>query len=327
MNHAEYLSFRSFFTGFPAPLRNRPLIAPAEMAARIADVFKDEAPLAILLSSGMDSASLLPFLPRGSVAYTMFNEGQPDEEGPAAAAYCERFGIPHKRIAIRLDDYVDAIDPLILSKKMPLTPAEPLVFLGARFIARDGFGTVVTGGRGDSAMGGFPRVRRNLRTKSFFKALYRSYVDPAAVLRDPATINHVIAPYLRLGGQFIDTGGFLREVALARFAHPNAVSAAGCRIVQPFTAFDVRFNRLRNWFRPKYVIEDLFVHLFGHRPPPKIGLRKPPDWLAGYAPTAGIFRDFDIGSMKYTRKFLIYALERFHVLGPAVPLPAAPDVG
>lgn len=337
-NYCEYLTFRSFYTGFPVDGSALPYVRDEDEAIeRIKQIVANADNPALLLSSGMDSAVLLPFMPKNSSAYTVYYEGIDDSEVNLAKQYCDKFSIKHVPIAINPQAYLSAIDPLMLSKKMPLSPAEPLFYLATKRACQDGFNTVLTGGVADTRFGGFTRFRKPLKSADYQRKLHKKYHDPALVLKKTHNLNHVFDQYLlpmpkgkeralkyysqqlfsrKRDRSTIDSRKFLQDVSIERFAFDNAITQAGCQHIAPFSTFLFDFDEHWNKQCPKYFIQRIYECIYGHKPPKKLALQKPTFLLNDYCPSnMDLFRnDLDMQAMKYSKKFLIFCLERFEAL-------------
>jgi len=318
--YSEYLSFRSFYTGFPV---DKAALKTLKSAFEINEFVKDrisnlDKP-ALLLSGGMDSAIMVPHLPKGAVAYTTYHEGDERFEVDLAKNYCDRFQIEHRVIEIQAKDYLNTIDKLMTNKKMPLSPAEPIFYLAAKKASEDGYYDVITGGAADARLGGFRNLRKNRSLNSFEQKLNKNYLNPRKILKQGLSIKYLLDEY-RLdkknffGNYTVDTDKFLREVGLERFAYDNAISSGGCRHIAPLADFIFNFDKAKNHKKPKYVIEEIFQSIYGQRPPKKLGIHKPISLLSDYKPESYIFRKLNWTKLKYPQKFLVYSLDRFHLL-------------
>ena len=337
-NYSEYLSFRSFFTDHPVQKSKSRVVQDAEEAidylkGRLSDL--EDA--AILLSGGMDSAILLPFMPKSTTAYTIYHDNlEEDSEVEIARKYCEKFGIKHKAIAIKPQNYLDSMDALMINKKMPLSPAEPIFYLASKVAVEDGFKRVITGAGADTCHGGFIKHRRKYTISSYIKRLARAYVSPKATLNNFSDTSHVFKDYLKPtsisdhtlrtffeslvaspGNKgLLDSRNFLRDIGFERFAYDNAITFAGAEHISPLKEIYYDFNEKKNLKRPKYFIEDIYEGIYGYLPPKKLGLQKPSFLLNDYKPSNfDLFKkDFNTKNLPYPKKFLIYSLERFEQL-------------
>lgn len=337
-NYSEYLSFRSFYTGFPISKFNpKEILNIEEAQSYLKDRLGKLSNAAILLSGGMDSAILLPFMPKNTVAYTIFHEALDEEsEVDLARSYCEKYGIKHKVVKIQPQDYIDCIDDLMINKGMPLSPAEPIFYLASKAAVADGFNTIVTGAGADTGFGGFSKDRRKYTIKGFQKRLWKSYISPKKTLNQPSTVYKVLNCYTQKTGsadrphqrmlkkinpikrkkQYIDTRRFLYEISFERFAYNNAINLAGAEHIWPLKEISYNFDEKKNQKRPKYFIRDIYQNIYGVSPPKKLGLQKPSFLLGDYQPSNfNLFKaDLNINKLPYNKKFLIYCLERFEQL-------------
>lgn len=312
---SEYLSFRSFFTGFkPTPTQLTKVATFSELANFIEHEISLADSPALLLSGGMDSAVLAPYMPRGSTAYTVYHPKIERTEVAIARSYAEKFELVHKVIEMDLDQYFEVMNGLMVAKKMPLSPAEPVLHILALHASKDGHSHVVTGGGADTKQGGFPRLRKHRWQNSYQKKLQKLYLDSSKVLQQFSDISHVLSNYVLCSpiGKIVDTKTFLREIGTERFAFENAVTQAGVSHIAPFDSCDSLLDMRMNRALPKYFIQKFYRQIYGRMPPQKFGLQKPSFALKDYHPERDEFnKEFDYEGLDYNRKFLIYSLERF----------------
>ncbi len=337
-NYSEYLSFRSFYTGYPVHSNRLKEINDVDEAkAFLADRLGNLKNSAILLSGGMDSAILLPFMPKDTIAYTIYHEQLGDDnEISIARKYCEKFGIKHKVISVDPKDYFSCMDALMTQKKMPLSPAEPIFYLASKVGVSDGFTQVVTGAGADARLGGFNKDRQKYTVKSYQKRLAKTYVKPSKALNHFANIDSVLIDYVKAAHtkqskiknllaklipsnnktKNIDTKRFLSDISYERFAYDNAIGLAGAEHISPLKEIQYNIDEDRNKKQPKYFIQDIYKDIYGYLPPKKKGLQKPSFLLKEYSPeNFDLFKqDLDINKLTYDKKFLIYCLERFEKL-------------
>jgi len=318
-NWSEYLSFRSFFSGFPVESPVLPVCRTVDeireaIATQVAGLDRP----AILLSGGMDSAVIAPFLPRGTLAYTLYHPALKVNELDLARSYCERFGLVHVPVAVDGDDYLSVVDRLMISKRMPLSPAEPLFHIAARRAVADGHATILTAGGVDGRHGGFQRLRQFIAPADFASLWQKYYLPPSRVLRVFTDIGHVLRDYVVThdGERVIDANRFMVEVGTERFAYDNAISAAGGTHLSPFSKFATEFDLQRNAVEPKYLIQDLYRQIYGVNPPKKLGMQKPTYLLSDFRLDNRdvFFETANLAEMKYQRRVLIYFLDRFITL-------------
>jgi asparagine synthetase B (glutamine-hydrolysing) len=220
-NYAEYLSFRSFYTGHPIEQQRLPHVEDAdEMVDVIKHSIGSATEPAILLSGGMDSAVLAPFMPKGATAYTIFHGKLKVNELELAESYCRKFSLKHVPIEIAPPDYLGVIDELAELKGMPLSPAEPIFYLAARRAREDGHQSVITGGGADTKLGGFPSLRTNTSTRRYERRLQSRYLSPAKVLRAGTDIQHVLSDFTYMNKKsqvVVSSRAFLRDVGVERY--------------------------------------------------------------------------------------------------------------
>ena len=337
-NYSEYLSFRSFYTGHPVQsTKLKEISSVAEAKTFLTERLGKLKNSAILLSGGMDSAILLPFMPKDTVAYTIYHEQLGDDNEIAIARkYCEKFDIKHKVIKINPKDYFDCMDTLMVNKKMPLSPAEPIFYIASKVAVNDGFEQVVTGAGADARLGGFNKDRLKYTIKSYQKRLAKTYVQPSLALKHPENIDSALTDYVKPNNskpnkirsfltnltlssnksKVVDTKRFLSDISYERFAYDNAIGLAGTKHISPLKEIYYELDEDRNKKQPKYFIQDIYKDIYGYLPPKKKGLQKPSFLLKDYSPeNFDLFKKgLDTSKLTYDKKFLIYCLERFEKL-------------
>ena len=314
-NLCEYFTFRSFYTG-QEPTATIPVLENIEdFISVIKQQIASAKNPAIMLSGGMDSAVLVPFMPKGATAYTIYHEQLSKNEIELAASYAAKFGLKHVIIPINEQNYFKHIDSLIINKRMPLSPAEPIFHIAAKKAYEDGYGSIVTGAGADAKWGGFPRLRKNVNCISYKKLLQKAYLNPDDILKKAIDVSPVFSNFLfinKRGVEVVSSRAFLRDVSVERFAYNNAIESAGCWHIAPFTSAVIRFNHKKNRVDPKYLIKDLYHQIYGKLPQKKFVLQKPTYLLKDYRPIHKFFNpSYAYESLHYNKKVLVYFAERY----------------
>ena len=314
-NLSEYFTFRSFYSGHE-PTQPPPVLDSIEEFIGVIklQIGSSNNP-AILLSGGMDSAVLVPFMPKGATAYTIYHEQLSRNEIDLAASYAAEYGLKHVIIPINEQNYFKHIDSLIINKKMPLSPAEPIFHIAAKKAFEDGYESIVTGAGADAKWGGFPKLRKNINSIAYNKLLQKSYLNPADILMKATDISDIFNNFLfvnKKGVEVVSSRAFLRDVSVERFAYNNAIVSAGCTHIAPFTSAVIRFDHKKNLLDPKCLIKDLYHQIYGKGAPKKLGLQKPTYLLKEYKPTHCLFNpDYLYDSLHYNKKVLAFFAERY----------------
>lgn len=331
--YSEYLTIRSFYTDHPVEPKDIPEVKTVEETkAVLKERLGKLEDTALLLSGGMDSAILLPFMPKSTIAYTVHhNQLDEDNEVEIARKYCEKFNIQHKVIAIEPEEYMGCMDDLMINKGMPLSPAEPIIYLASKVAVDDGFKRIVTGAGADACHGGFTELRKEFTLKGYIKRLERSYGSPKKLLNSHSDISNLLESYLkpeqptsknilhRLLNKnkiLVDTKRFLSELSVERFAFDNAINLSGAEHITPLREITYNFDEEKNMKEPKYFIQDIYRSIYDYNPPKKLGLQKPKFLLKDYQPSNfDLYKEgIRVNKLRFPQKFLIYCLERFEQL-------------
>lgn len=272
----------------------------------------------IFLSGGIDSAILAALLPEGTIAYTInFMAASGANEGERAVRYARQYNLKHKIIQVNWEDY-EEYEPLLMSmKKSPLHPVEVALYKASFTAKTDGVETIILGNGADSTFGGLDRLLSKDWTFEDFMARY-TFVNPASVLKEPASIHEVYEPYRR--GENIDYIEFLKKVHGIGViqAFNNSTRSAGISVAEPFERMKLKggldLHRIRAG-EPKYLLVDVFKELYpGITIPCKIPFARPMDeWLVNYSgPKSEVFRSgLDMSAFTGDQKYLIRCLDRF----------------
>lgn len=279
-NESLFLAFRRFFP--PRP----PALTPIDSESDIIDFLTErlkgaEGRVGILLSSGMDSAILAKFIPKGSVAYTIDYQSQYSRKSEfASAGQFVPSGVEHKRVVVERDRYFSAVDFLTEARQAPTVPHEATVYIAAQQARADGVDCLVGGFGADSRLGGFPGFYRERSFEGFKKELFRSYIDPQQVLVQPAPIDWVIHRYTTNG--MVDVQRLLTEIGTEGTSARDAIELCGLKAVLPYT--ELVYTKPFDLELPaKYLVSGVFTKLYGFDPPHgKFALWVPyEDWLGG----------------------------------------------
>ncbi len=273
--------------------------------------------LALLLSGGMDSASLAAYM-KGCDAYTFrFLGGEYQREELHRA---ERFAALNK---MRLH-YVDIdwgvvqenLPSVMRHRGAPVHSIEPQICAAARQAKADGVERMMIGDGADYVFGGMDQLlSRDWGYEEFIRRYI--YVEPSGVLRNPADVSSLFEPYRR--GDKIDFMSFMAgpNTIESYSSYKNAFETASMPYSDPYErltpAEPLDLDRIRSG-ESKYLVRELFRLKYGEEPPRKVAMPRPvDDYFRGWqGPQRPEFRrDIDLKRYDGNQRWLMYALERF----------------
>lgn len=272
---------------------------------------------ALMLSSGIDSAILAKYLPKGTLAYTLRCQA-PDalDETVAASEFAAECGLEHKIIDVSWDDYNYTSPMLMKHKGAPIHSIEPQIYKAALQAKKDGVRNLIFGENADIIFGGMDGLLSRDWLFDEFVNRYM-YLNPQKILKEGEIILEPFEKYRK--GSEIDYYGFTCEYFYneANGSYENACTTAGVKYISPFNKMildmPLDFKRIRNG-EPKYLLRELFKSLYlNHEMPPKIPMPRAVDyWLKDWK---GPERDEFIPNCTYgfdgNKKWMVYILEMF----------------
>ena len=275
-------------------------------------------PVALMLSSGMDSAILASYLPAGTQTYTLHCQADSGiDETDKAKRYADRFGLKHKVIDVYWSDFEENALTLMKQKGFPIHSIEVQVYKAAMQAKADGIRTLIFGETADIIYGGHSKLlSRDWNLEQFTQRF--SFVDVHQVLRHPMTIQDPILPHVQPDGN-VDVFGFLNdfEYDVSLGFYNNACNLAGMQFFSPYSSsrlgHPLDLDRIRNG-EGKYVIRELFQLIYPDLPiPEKTPLPRPmaqwlKDWAGPFHPE--ILPDH-IPNLTGDQKWYVYALNQF----------------
>ena len=277
-----------------------------------------DGPVALMLSSGMDSAILAAYLPEGTQCYTLHCQAESNiDETAAARLYAEKNKLKHSVIDVTWRDYEDYALPLMKQKGCPIHSIEVQVYKAALQAKQDGIRTLIFGETADIIYGGHSQLlSRDWDLEQFTKRF--SFVDVTKVLRHPQIIQDPILPHVQPDGN-VDVFGFLNafEYDVSLGFYNNACKLAQMRFFAPYSSsilgLSLDLNRIRSG-DGKYIICELFRKLYPDLPvPAKTPLPRPmTEWLKDW--TGPLHEELipdHIPDMTGDQKWYVYALNQF----------------
>ncbi len=273
--------------------------------------------IALLLSGGMDSATLATYM-KGCDAYTFRFLG--GSFGGDELRRAERFATLNNMnlhyVEINFEAVQEVLPAVMRHRGAPVHSIEPQIYLAARQAAGDGIERMVIGDGADYVFGGMDGLMARDWGYDEFIARY-TYIDPAEVLRSPAYVNDLFEPYRR--GDKIDFIPFLDgpNTIESYSSYMNAFASAAMPYTDPYEHlqrdFPFDLERIRRG-ESKYVVRELFKMRYGENPPQKVPMPRPVEsYFAGWkGPVRPEFRtDIDMERYDGNRRWLMYALEQF----------------
>lgn len=275
-------------------------------------------PVALMLSSGMDSAILASYLPEGTQTYTLHCHAESSlDETAAARFFADRNGLKHTVIDIYWDDYIRYTLPLMKRKGCPIHSIEVQVYKAALQAKADGIKTLIFGETADIIYGGHSQLLSRDWTLDEFTKRF-SFVDVTKVLHHPQIIQDPIHPHVQPDGN-VDVFGFLNafEYDVSLGFYNNACALAEMNFFSPYSSSvlgePLDLARIRKG-ESKYLIRELFSRIYpGLSMPPKTPLPRPmAQWLKNWhGPLHPEIIPDHISELTGDQKWYVYALNQF----------------
>lgn len=275
--------------------------------------------IGILLSGGMDSASLAAYLRPGSHAYT-FNSasGEFDADVERAKNYCKKWKLQHHLIDITMADY-EQFTPIVMRYKFaPVHSIEPQIYKAAKLAKSDGVQLMIVGESADLIFGGMDKLISPEWTYDGFVKRY-TFLDPQLVLTHPVDQSELYERY-RTGENTIDFMRFMDEVFAieSSSSYLNAFGAAWLPYYDPYAklimAEPLDMQRVRNG-EPKYLVRGLYAMKYPELEIPfKIPMPRPVDsifknWRGPCRPE--FRKDIPMNQLTGNQKWQLWCAEQF----------------
>ena len=271
----------------------------------------------LLLSGGMDSGCLAPFL-HGCDAYTFrFENVALNDEIKRAEYYSQKWGMKLHFVDISWNRIEECVDPIISSKGAPVHSIEPQIFLAAEKAKSDGIMTMVIGDAADYVFGGMDKLYSKDWEYDDFKRRY-TYINPKDVLIDPVDMDFAFKKY-KIGNNIDFVSLMHNYTDVESYAsYENAFHTAGMNYVDPYENMKLGrpldLIRIRNG-ESKYLIRELFKSKYPEIPvPEKIPMPRPvdyyfKDWEGPERPE--FKKNLDMSKFSGNQKWQLWCLERF----------------
>lgn len=273
---------------------------------------------ALALSSGIDSAILAKFMPKGSVAYT-FKCVVPGievvDETPKARQFCNINGLEHRIVEIYWEDYEKYVPILMKHKNAPIHSIEVQIYKAALQAKADGFDKFILGENADIVFGGMNSLLSQKYTIGDFVDRF-SYVLPYKALKEFELILEPFIKYQKNG--FMDIHAFINDIFYneANNTYTNACETANVRYVSPYppTVHEhLDIERIRNG-DSKYLVREVFRKLYPNTEmTPKTPMPRPVnEWFSDWGgPKRPEFWENCHINMTGDQKYYVWILEKF----------------
>lgn len=272
---------------------------------------------ALMLSSGIDSAILAKYLPKGTKTYTLrcVAENALDET-EHARQYAKECGLYHQIIDVTWYDYMQLSPALMKHKGAPIHSIEPQIYKAALQAKADGFDALIFGESADCIFGGQSGLfSKNWPLDEFINRY--TYVMPSKVLKEYEIILEPYKKYLEDGLVNITRfmGDFYYRESVGSYDNP--CSLADIEFIGPYTRMyldiPLDLSRIRAG-DSKYLVRELYRKLYPNiQSAPKIPMpRAVNQWLADWSgPRRQEFVERCVDGLTDDQKWLVFSLELF----------------
>ncbi|NVO03642.1 MAG: asparagine synthase, partial [Bacteroidetes bacterium] len=272
----------------------------------------------IFLSSGIDSAIVASYLPKGTKAYTLKCDLGEIDETKIAEQYARTYDLDWKMIIVTWKDYQKYLPTLMISQGMPIHSIGPQIYKGLIEAKNDGLNSIVTGFGADDRFGGLNRIlSRDWHPEEFMR--WYTYVDPQKALKKPVSMMNTIFKFVKEDG-FIDVFRFISNGPLGEegdTSFNNPFNLTGIKHISIYTKIGLNkpldIQRIRHG-EPKYLVRELFKLRYPNfNIPDKIPMpRAVNQWLADWdGPKRSEFIPNCHIGMTGEQKWLLFCLEKF----------------
>lgn len=272
---------------------------------------------AILLSGGIDSATLASYVPKGTKAYT-FHCLAPNaiDERAQARKYCDIYQLDHEIIEIKWSDFKELTPEILKTDGVPFHSIEVQLLKACKHAKSQGIDRIIYGDAADYVFGGMDKILSRDWKFDEFITRYNS-IEPSKVLKAPIDIKDIYEPY-RKDKDMIDFQAFLKDYMdiESYTSYMHAFELGNVKYLDPFESMKMAqpldLNRVRNG-EPKYMVRELFKSKYPNMEiPTKIPMpRAMNQWLKDYKPTRPEFIENCAENMTGDQKWLCWCLEQF----------------
>ena len=277
--------------------------------------------IGVLLSGGMDSATVAAYLKPGSNAYTFDTKLSDvyDLDRGRAQKYCDALGLKLNLVDISFDDYKEYSPILMKHRGAPVHSIEPQMYKAMLAARANGDEVMVTGEGADDAFGGMDQLLSKDWTFDEFVKRY-TFLDPELVLTHPVDMTPLFEKYREKGGG-IDYREFLEDVFSAESSGSFINIAETARTPKYYAPYlyvamsePLNLNRIRGG-ESKYLVRELFAKKYpGLEVPDKHPMPRPVDTIFAdwTGPTRPEFRkDIPMNKLSGNQKWQLWCAEQF----------------
>lgn len=272
---------------------------------------------AILLSGGIDSATLASYLPKGTKAYTFHcvADGAIDER-TQAKKYCNIYGLKQEVIDVHWADFKELTPEILQADGVPFHSIEVQLLKAARFAKSQGIEKIIIGESADLIFGGMDKlIGKDWDFEDFYNRY--NFVEPMNALKNPMSVKKIYEKY-KLPNNKIDFLRFMNEVfsVESSTSYMHTFEIAKIDYLDPYSymqmAQPLDLNRVRNG-EPKYMVRELFARRYQNiEIPTKIPMpRAMNQWLKDYKVSRPEFIPNCTDKMTGDQKWLCWCLEQF----------------
>lgn len=278
--------------------------------------------MGLLLSGGMDSACLAPFMKPGTDCYTFrYPNNYRIEELKRAEEYAKRYHHILHYVDINWNVVEKNVDLLMAKHGAPVHSIQPQMYEAAIQAKKDGVELMVTGCSSDYTFGGMDKILSKDWDFDEWKD-FIIFTKPESVLKEPVSFDNLFEKY-RLPNNKIDYFNYCEDIFDPEEvrSYKNSFESANMKYDYGFDPANyirmgepLDLNRVRNG-ESKYLIRDLFKKCYPDIPvPEKIPMPRPVDYYFKdwKGPTRPEFIDnLDMSNFTGNQKWQIWCLERF----------------
>jgi hypothetical protein len=280
----------------------------------------DPSEIGILISSGIDSASIIKFLPKKSHAFfATYTDFEKDDEINIVKNYCKICDIELHIIYVSWKNYEENMDFLMSVKKSPIHPCEIPVYLCCEKAKNIGIKIIYSGWGCDTYFGGMDKLMSTDLTTKNFKKRY----EYCPRINKNSHVDKCYEKYIH--DDKIDVYAFLADnyhlMTLRSFYYIPEIF--GLIHIAPWGYIGLKngldFEKIKS--EPKYLVKEVFKKLYLNDDiniTNKIPFQRPTDIYMKlhyddfeYVKEINKYKDDNSKIFTGQQKWMVYALNRF----------------